>query len=257
MTTIRLPVGGLEVTIHRPTGAEDLLLMEAPDCDTALALAARVASPADGMAVDWGALCVTDLDALLLQIRRLALGDVIRAEVVCPAQGCGSQVDVAFDIREYLAGHRPRRPRGVEPATEAGWFRLRGTPATFRLPTADDQVAIADSPHPERGLALRCIRPQALPAAQRGRVEAAMEALAPNLSGEIQGTCPDCGGALRMRFGVQEFCLRELRDQAAFLFEEVHLLASEYHWSQAEILALPHERRMRYAEVVRQERSSA
>jgi hypothetical protein len=52
-------------------------------------------------------------------------------------------------------------------------------------------------------------------------------------------------------FDVQAFCLTELRNQAAFLYEDVHLLAQCYHWTEADILALPRHRRAHYAEFAR------
>jgi hypothetical protein len=89
------------------------------------------------------------------------------------------------------------------------------------------------------------------------RVENAMEALAPPLSHTVQGQCPECGSVLDLYFDAQQFCLQELRGQALFIYDDVHLLAMEYHWSEADILALPRNRRAQYAERVRQERSVA
>ncbi len=89
---VRLPVSGIEVILRQPAGVEDLLLLEAPSCNTALALAlaARLARPVDGAGVDWSALAVTDLEALLLRVRQMAFGDLIHADVVCLARGCGA-----------------------------------------------------------------------------------------------------------------------------------------------------------------------
>jgi hypothetical protein len=224
----------------------------------ALALAARLASPlADLSTQTWGDLCVTDLDALLLRIRQMVFGDSIRAEAICPAPPCGSRIDVTFGVDAFLASHSTRRARDVEDADDTGWFRLRGANVTFRLPTASDLVAILDCPAPEGELTRRCIQPAGLPAAQRRRVETVMAAMAPNLSGEVQGTCPECGAMVPMWFDVRRFCLGELRGQAAFVFEDIHALAATYHWPLAEILALPWERRSRLAGLVLREGRSA
>jgi len=51
--------------------------------------------------------------------------------------------------------------------------------------------------------------------------------------------------------------LRELREQAAFIYEDVHLIAQHYRWSEAEIMLLPRNRRIRYAEMIRQEKGQA
>jgi hypothetical protein len=54
-------------------------------------------------------------------------------------------------------------------------------------------------------------------------------------------------------FDPQDFTLRELRDDAAFVFEEIHLIASRYHWSEERIMRLPGQRRVQYAEIIRQD----
>src|SRR6266702_6718695 len=194
MAKVRLPINGMEVLLRQPAGIEDILLLEAPAYDTAFALEliARLALPANGVAVEWDALCVTDLEALLLVLRHMIFGDLIRTDIVCPAKGCGKRIDIAFRVGEYLAHHRPHAARGVEVADEAGWFRLRNTAVLFRLPSGSDQVAVAKAPKPERELIGRCIQPANIPARLLKRVETAMEALAPNLSHDLQGQCHEC-----------------------------------------------------------------
>jgi hypothetical protein len=257
MSTIRLPVSGIEVILRPPTGAEDMLLVEAPVYDTAFALEfiARLASSVNGVAVEWATLCVTDLDALLLLLRHMIFGDLIRTDIVCPTEGCGKRIDIAFRIREYLAYHQPRKARGVEAVDEAGWFRLRDTPVSFRLPTGADQIAVATATKPLHALIHRCIRPTDIPARLVKRVETAMETLAPSLSDNLQGQCLECSMTIDMYFDIQQFVLSELRNQAAFVYEDVHLLAKHYHWTQAEILSLPRSWRIRYTEMLQQERS--
>ena len=253
----RLPVSGLEVVLRQPAGVEDLLLLETPgyDTDLALALVTRLASRSDGTPTEWGTLTVTDLDALLLRLRQLVFGDVIRADVLCTVKDCGARIDVSFRITDYLAHHTPHAPRGVEAAPEAGWFRVQGQEIMFRLPSGLDQAAVAGMEQPERELIRRCVRPAELPARWLRRVERAMEALAPSLSHALQGSCPQCRTKADIYFEVQRFVLQELRDQAAFLYEDVHLLARHYHWAEEKILALPRYRRVQYADRLRQERS--
>jgi len=258
MAKVRLPISGIDVLLREPVGAEDILLLEATSYDTAFALelVARLAAPANGPAVEWSNLCVTDLDALLLLLRQMLFGNLIRTDIACPAAGCGARIDVAFRIGEYLAHHRPRTARGVEAAEEPGWFRLRNTPVSFRLPTAADQAAVTQALKPARELVRRCIRPAGISAGLLRRVETAMEALAPSLSQNLQGRCPQCETSVDFYFDVQQFVLSELGNQAALIYEDVHALALHYHWSQAEILELPRGRRARYAEMAQRERSA-
>jgi hypothetical protein len=256
-----LPVSGAEVRMRPPTGREDLLLAEAeaPDAALALALAQRLGR-AEG--IEWGALAVSDLDALVLRLRQALIGDRVRADVTCHAAGCGCRIDISFGINAYLAHHRPRRPplagRGWSAAACAdapGWFemRLRGGDALrFRLPSADDLIAVAARADAEAELARRCLRPADAPAPLRRAAEAAMRALAPDLAGDLAGRCPECGARVTVRFEPRRYCLTELRDRARFLFADVDALAQRYHWSERAILRMPNARRMRYAELARQ-----
>lgn len=255
----RLPVSGLNVVLRQPAGADDILLWEAPGCDTSVALALidRLARSADGTVSNWSKLAVTDLDALLLRVRQIVFGDLVSAQVVCSSKGCGARVEVSFGLDDYLAHHKPRAPNGLEPAEEAGWFRFPEEQIKFRLPSAGDLVAAAEHQKPECELIRRCIQPAKVPVRLRKRVEGAMEALAPSLSHDLQGECPECHITMGIYFDVQQYVLRELRDQAAFVYQDVHLLALHYKWSEDGILALPRNRRIHYAEMLRQEGSLA
>jgi hypothetical protein len=256
---VRLPVAAIDVVVQLPTGTEDLLLLEAgpPDFGVALAFLSRLVHRADGEPIEWASVTVTDVDVLLLRLRQRVLGDVVRAEVRCAAPGCQARVDVTFSISDYVDHHRPRMPARLLPADEQGWFRFEGGAVEFRVPRAADQLAIAVEPQPERALRLRCIRPATIPASARRRVEAAMEAMAPSLFSELQGTCPECGATVTCDFDPLQYTLYELRDQGAFVYEDVCTIARCTHWSEAEILSLPTARRARYAELTQQERTTA
>ncbi len=257
--TLCLPVSGLEVRLREPTGVEDMLLLEATVFDTHLAvsLLAKIVTSPDGSDVDWTDLSLTDLDTALLLTRRMLLGERIRADAICPSEGCGASIEVSFYIRDYLAHNAPRQPRGVQSDAEPGWFQFKESAISFRLPTVADQLAIAHHPSPKQALIQRCIRPSDLKARQVRRVENALEAIAPSLAGTLQGKCVECRAEVEIFFDPQQFTLRELRNQAAFIYEDIHLLAFYYQWSEAAILALPRHRRMQYAETLRQARRVA
>lgn len=252
-----LPVSGLEVTLRQPAGAEDILLLEATAYDTNLALALISSIAANKTAVVWETLSVTDLDVLLLYVRQMVFGSLIRADAFCPSKGCGSPIEVAFQIGEYLAHHQPRKARGVKPASEIGWFQFADMSISFRLPSVADQLAVTHKPQPERELVKCCVRPSDINTRLLTRVERAMAAMAPHLCDVLQGTCPECNATVDIYFDPQRFTLQELREQATFIYEDIHLLASRYQWSEAEILALPRHRRHKYAAQVRQERMLA
>jgi hypothetical protein len=259
MMNVRLPVSGLEITLRQLTGVEDVLLAEATRCDTYLAVALlnKIARLANGAAMQWKMLSVTDLDGLLLRVRQMVFGDRVRADTHCPAIGCDSKVEVAFSIEEYVDYYQPHPIAEVESAPESGWFQMKATPIAFRLPTAADRMAIALVADPVQELRQRCIRPFDLSVQLLQQVEEAMEAIAPSLCNPLQGICPECGAAVEVYFDPQQFTLQELRQQAVSIYEEVHLLATQYQWTEAAILRLPRHRRRQYAERVRQERRLA
>ena len=245
----RLPVSGIDVAIHLPTGAEDVLLVEAgpPGLGVAIALLDRLVARLDGGAIDWFALTPTDIDVMLLLVRRRVIGDAVIASARCGAPSCGARVDISFSIAAYLAHHEPS-DHALAPARD-GWFQLDGA-VEFRLPSAADQLAIALDPDPEGALLQRCVRSAASSNQIRGRVEAAMESIAPSLFTDLEGPCPECGTTVHASFDPVQFALRELRDQARLVFEETLAIARETHWSEADILSLPTARRARYAELI-------
>jgi hypothetical protein len=264
LARFRLPVSGRTVALRALTGGEDLLLVDTPrtpagDAGLAVGLATRLAVGVEGEAPDWGRLSAADLDVLVLRLRQAMLGDRIRADVECPAAGCSRRIDIEFGIDELLRHYTPAEPPvgdgwACEPGGESGWFSLvrAGRPqAEFRLPTAADQVAVAGRADAAAELARRCLRPDPPPADLLERVEAAMAALAPTMATDLEGACPECGVTVPLYFDARWFALRELRDRAAFVYHDVDVLARRYHWSEADILALPHGRRSAYAELAR------
>ncbi len=261
-----LPVSGMTVALLHPTGLDDLLLIErgTEEGAVALALARRLAWAEDGHEIEWTKLAPTDLDFLVLRLRQVIIGDRITSDLHCRADGCGSRVDISFSIEDYLAHHHPKSPerrgrwRVLACVDEPGWFELAPTSqdagdagARFRLPTVADQMHALAHADPAMVLERSCIRPDRLGANLRRRVEVAMSAMAPALAGEVGGQCPDCGATVTARFDPRRYCLRELRDRARYIYEDVDLLACRYHWTEESILAMPNTRRAGYVELAR------
>ena len=253
----RLPVSGLPVVVRQPTGAEDVLLQEtaALDVHFALNLLDRLVRDQSAARVNLDGLSVTDFEALLLVLRRVVLGDLVRAETKCSAAGCSARVDASFRIGDYLTTRKIRTPRGVEKSDSDGWFHLAGQDVKFRLPNCADLKATESLPNPEREFVLRCIQPASVPVNLRSRIDRAMETMAPRFSRMLSGECPECRGRMNFFFDVKEFVLRELRSHAGAIYHEVHLLALHYNWPEEKILALPRNRRAHYAAALRGQRN--
>jgi hypothetical protein len=254
-----LPASGTAVLLREPSGEEELLVLEqaGPVVATMLALAERLTTGPAGAAIDWQSLPAVELGAIALLIRAAWLGDTLRTDALCPAEGCGELIDIVFGVSAYLEHHRPRTPRGVT-EVEPGWFAFAGTAdVRFRIPTIADLALRTDaSVSPVRVLE-RCIRPANPAAALVRRVDRALRALAPELDGELVGTCPVCGQTVDLRFEPISYVFEELRHASSGLDAQVHELAFGYHWSDTAILALSRRRRHAYATMVRGELSLA
>lgn len=241
-----LPVSGLTPDLRHPNGADELALCEATGSavSRSLKLLSRL-SDRD----DWDALTVTDFEVTLLQLREQVLGQACDLGFSCPL--CRERVEVSFRIADFLDGIVAHRPTGVDPVPGiSGWFRCAGV--KFRLPTAGDQAAVEGDPNALERLLERCVAPPLPPARLRKRIERAMEAMAPEVSRPLVGTCPGCGETVSAALHVARLVVSEFVRDAASLHDDVDLIARAYHWPEAEILQLPRRRRRAYAERIRQ-----
>ena len=239
---LALPISGVQATWRSATGRDDIALA---DGALGLAGAAQYIESAVQLEpeIDPHDLPVGDVDLLVVWDRRERRGDAMIAEGRCGR--CLEPVDVRFSLAAYAAHHRPRPTRRAEPVGD-GWFALRSGAAVFRLPTVRDVLSASASDDPRGALLARCLREPISGAVARA-VEAAMARLAPTLRAAVSGTCPECGAAFELDVHARELCMTELHRDAIAVYDDVNLIASAYGWSQDEILALPSERRRRYA----------
>lgn len=201
------------------------------------------ASPA--LAAD---LAVADRQWLMLKLAARASGPVRWLTAGCD---CGASFDVLLDLERV-----PFRPAGAGfpfADTEVG-----GRPLRARVPTGADQARIA--PMRDDALALRsllhsCVVAfdgdlEALDEEDVGAVESALDAVAPAVATELTTQCLGCGGERRV--GFDPYRLGGLGRDG--VLRDVHALASHYHWGEAEILALPRERRAIYIGMIERAR---
>ncbi|WP_158623815.1 hypothetical protein [Corallococcus llansteffanensis] len=201
-----------------------------------------------------------DRHHLALHLRARMYGDRLSLVARCPAPGCGAMADV--DVR--LSALAPERP---DAAPEVLGVPLPEGRAEVREPTGEDDAVLAEVPGPraERSALLwsrlvevdgQPLTPdgwKALPVRSRHAVALALAegTTAPDLG--LLGRCPQCSAWLELELDPFALLARELRGGAARLESEVHCLAFHYHWSEADILALPRARRWRYLELLRNE----
>jgi hypothetical protein len=193
------------------------------------------------------ALSVADRQYLM---RRLAVEMGIEESwIACRCSRCGAGFDIPIHHGELPA----------KPAGEGYPFATVETslgPVRFRVPDGADQEAVAGIPDPKearRALAVRCAAEPLtgrLSEEDLDRAEAALEAVAPEVVTHAQAACPDCGKPVEI--DLDPYVCLGAADGGLFL--DVHALASAYHWSEREILAMPRERRRLYLSLVDQSR---
>jgi hypothetical protein len=238
------------------TGEVELGVAEAvlrgPDLAGQVTLALRATlTQVGGRTPDAGmieAMSVADRQFLMMR-----LGGVLGLDPGWLTANCG-HCGESFDFLLHYA-RLPVKPAGsgfpyARIVTDQGTICLRA-------PNGLDQRAvlgIADMTAARVHLARRCVtkwdggEPAGLElnADQVAAIETAIEAVAPEIATEVLAACPECGGDNRVGINPY-FCLDRVGQH---LFSEVHLLASHYHWSEAEILALPRWRRRRYLALI-------
>ena len=249
---VTLPVSGAVVAFRNPDGVDDMLLHETTGApvEVGAELLARLCDEGP----DPVSLTVTDFEYLLLQLRARRLGPEMTLAFACPH--CRALSEVNFSIADYADDATPRAAPGVEPDPDhPGWFKL--DEARFRLPTAGDQIEISGHARPAERLADLCLDETARRRTHRGRIERAMERMAPPLSRDLAGRCAACGVKVRAEVAVTLLVVSELKRAAGAVHDEVDLIARAYHWPESQILALPQPRRRAYAERIRRAQSQA
>ena len=185
-----------------------------------------------------------DRDYLILQLRRLTLGDRFAAGFSCPA--CKRAMDVEFLAQDIAIEPRPQNAAVYTWASDDAQRVVR-----YRLPNGADQEAVADLSTGDavEALLARCVIDDGgtpLSVEERAAVIAEMDAHAPQIDLELELNCPECGHSFTTPFDCTAFFFSEIRAQSRHLIREVHYLALHYHWSEAEILNLQRDRRRRY-----------
>ena len=262
-TPAEIPVR--ELALRPIDGGDELFLLDTighpVPCARATALLARCLEDSDAERTARG-LTVGDREALLLQLRRLTLGDSFDCVLRCPTASCGERMELTLQVSELLLPQYTdvRREYTLVLDQADGHYDI-----SFRLPTADDleRAAVATRVDVECGalsLLSDCVRAvtrdgEHLAVAQTGQpvraaISVAMAEHDPQAEIELDLVCPTCATAFPVVFDTGMFLLQELDQRAGQLTQDVHTLAMYYHWSEEEIVRLPQGRRARYLELI-------
>ena len=200
-----------------------------------------------------GSLTIGDREALLLHLHRISFGSRIECVLACPH--CAEKLDLELAVEALLL------PPYASPQPEYS-ADLQGYNVRFRLPTGDDQVAIAglasaDLDAAEQALLRRCLldvsfqgQPAELPVSLIPVLADRMSELDPQAELDIQMTCPACASVFSSLLDMSQFLGAELANRSRPIDHEIHALALAYHWSEAEILGLSIRRRQIYLQLL-------
>ncbi len=139
--------------------------------------------------------------------------------------------------------------------------QIGGEPALLRRPTGADQAQwIAQPPTLETELMLHAVlvRPPLDELLARGEslesiaaaIDDAMDKFDPLPGFHVSGVCPYCGKSSDVSLDLTGAALERLYRGQQALIEDVHRLASRYHWSEEQILELPEWRRQSYLDLI-------
>ena len=195
-------------------------------------------------------LCVADRQYLMLRLAALLDGEQMWLKVAC--SHCESFFDV--DLR-----------RCDLPIKEAGdgyplaRLRLGGRDIEARVPTGEDQERINDLPEDQamNQLLQDCIcsvdgQPptigfsKQLSTSEIEAIDQALDEVSPAVCNQLRVVCPEC----RQEQAAELDHYAGVRPSESYLYDEIHTLASHYHWSETDILDLPQKKRRRYVSMI-------
>jgi hypothetical protein len=166
-------------------------------------------------------------------------------ETRCAARDCGAsmQIDVDFSAFVTQPGHDPvvssvdgatvvaRLPRGVD---QRRWRDTKGDVGSL----ATSLIESINGRSPDPGW---CVPGEWIDA-----LDAAFAERDPLTVLEFDAVCPACGHINNIAFDLEQRILQLLADEQRRLIDDVHALAAIYHWSEADIGAMPPWRRRAY-----------
>lgn len=258
------------VLLRRLVGDDERLLAELsgePLHTRALALLERVTSFCEGEEGNTAnllrRLSIGDRVALLLQLRRMELGDNLDCTVSCAK--CGKTLSVILSVTSLLNIRHPAPSESYE--VDVGGYCLQVRPLT----ALDQDMVTVSNANEGRGeaagneneeerleemMARRCIvrfdqpLPKKLPEFMIQAIGSRLEQVDPLSDITLNLSCAECGHEFCASFNAEDFISKELGTDQVELESEVHWLASHYHWSEREILSLPVRRRRRYISLI-------
>ena len=193
-------------------------------------------------------------DERLLTLREWAFGPHLNCVADCPA--CGETLEFESTVSDV------RMATASQPAEDFSLAAM-GYEIRFRLPVCSD----IDCLRMEDGISANHLRllNRCVLSAQSESSEIAVDCLPESVTDAISKrmaeadaqadvrialTCPACTHGWAVAFDITSFFWTEITVWAMRMLREIHLIASEYGWSEIEILSLNPARRQAYLEMI-------
>jgi len=192
-------------------------------------------------------------DAQLLTLYERLFGSQLVSVADCPQ--CGERLQLTLTVSEVRVS--------ANATTTARSFTTDGYSVQYRLPNSTDLLALTTCADVESGRALllsRCVISvqhdqveqdlAAIPAHVSAALTAHMAEADPQADVQLDLHCPACGRQWLAAFDVMTYLWSAINRWASRVLRDVHVLASNYGWSEADILSMTATRRQLYLNLI-------
>lgn len=187
---------------------------------------------------DVGHLPIVDYEIIQGHLYIAHFGDIIGRNLDCA--DCEKKFAVEFSLGTFMA-------MLADEVTQDRTLEFRGH--AYRLPS---RAAVSHGSPEQLPLSLWDGAATAAPS-EIEAFEAHLARVCPQLIEDIAAACPRCGRSQSYRFSLRRHLAERLRARLQNLVAQIHILASRYHWTVPDILALGRESRLALVETVRRQ----
>lgn len=196
----------------------------------------------------------------LLTLASLSNSSKINVNLRCSNLECQRQMEITIPLLEITRLQQQSENQKTEIAIATEKLSLR-------KPTGNDQKLWLEQHFPDEGSATLAMVQSLLVSEQPSTfkqvysqekdwiemLNQVMEEIDPLVNFNLQVNCPYCGSENLQDFDLGAWALQQLYGVQQQLIVTIHRLASHYHWSESEILAIPPGRRSCYLALIARE----
>jgi hypothetical protein len=169
----------------------------------------------------------------------------------CAQASCGAIFEFELPLQRLAHTADATQPMRVE--LEGQRF------ATLRRPTAEDVRVWREAKPASRAEAIHTMIASLLMdgdvhVGDEAALSKSLAAQDPLVAFTVACACPACGVANEVAIDLEAVALGRLAARQRALLREVHSLASQYGWTESQVLAVPPTRRSRYLELIEDRR---